>query len=91
MIKVPFNGKGYKLSYSVETIDLNNEALPFVNVYTVVAEDDTIQKILGDRFSILHNPIAHPQPVFEIRSSGSTDEKNLKKQIAQQILNNPTE
>jgi hypothetical protein len=90
-IKVPFNGKGHKLSYGVETIDLNTEGLSFLNVYTVFVEDADLQKVLGEQFSILHNPLHHPQPAFEIKSSGNVEEKNLKKQIAQQVINNPTE
>jgi len=90
-IKVPFNGKGHQLSYLAETIDLNTQGLSFLNVYTVFVEDADLQKVLGHQFTILHNPLDHPQPAFEIKSSGSIEEKNLKKQIAQQVINNPTE
>jgi hypothetical protein len=90
-IKVPFNGKGHQLSYQVETIDLNTEGLQFLNVYTVFVEDEPLQKLLGAQFTILHNHLNHPQPAFEIKSSGNIEEKNLKKQIAQQVINNPTE
>jgi hypothetical protein len=90
-IKVPYQGKGYSLSYEVETIDLNVTTPKFLNVYSVYVKDDELKRILGEHFTILHNHIEHSNPAFEIRSADSIDEKNLKKQIAQQIINNPTE
>jgi hypothetical protein len=30
-------------------------------------------------------------PLYDIKAVGDVNEKNLKKQIAQQIMNNPTE
>jgi hypothetical protein len=90
-IKVPYQGKGYNLLYEVETIDLNVTTPKFLNVYSVYVNDDELKRILGEHFTILHNHIEHSNPAFEIRSADSIDEKNLKKQIAQQIINNPTE
>ena len=90
-VKVPFNGKGYVVSYKVETIDTSMTAIPFLNVYTVFIADPVLQKIVGEHFTILHNHTATVMPLYEIKSAGDIDEKNLKKQIAQQIMNNPTE
>lgn len=90
-IKVPFGGKGYKVLYKVETIDVNMTPVEFLNVYSVFIEEPDLQKIIGDHFTILHNTLHNPKPVYNIKSSGDMDEINLKKTIAQQILNNPTE
>lgn len=90
-IKVPFNGKGYKIAYDVETIDLNVSTPRYLNVYSVYIEDEDLRRIIGEHFTILHNHIEHSNPAFQLRSADSVDEKNLKKQIAQQIINNPTE
>ena len=90
-IKVPFKGKGREFSYRVETININNDALPFLNVYTVNVEYDELRPMLGEQFTILYNQLNHPTPVFSVRSEAGIEEKNLKKQVAQQIINNPTE
>jgi hypothetical protein len=90
-IKVPYNGKGYMVSYKVETIDTSMTPVPFFNVYSVFIDDPELQKIVGEHFTILHNHTATVTPVYDVSASGATEEKNLKKQIAQQIMNNPTE
>ena len=91
IIKVPFNGKGYKVAYTVETINLNLPAVDFINVYSVFIEDADLQKVVGSHFSILYNQLLNPKPFYDVKSSGDIDEVNLKKTIAQQIMNNPTE
>jgi len=90
-IKVPYNGKGYVVHYKVETIDTSMTPVPFFNVYSVFIDDPELQKIVGEHFTILHNSTATVMPVYEVSSSGAMEEKNLKKEIAQQIMNNPTE
>lgn len=90
-IKVPFDGKGYKVSYKVETIDLSMTPVQSMNVYSVFIDDPELQPIIGDHFTILYNQIQTVKPCYDIRSSGDINEKNLKKEIAQQIINNPTE
>lgn len=89
-IKVPFNGKGYKVRYTVEVIDMSMTPVPFLNVYSVFIDDPELQKIIGDHFTILHNHTATVMPLFELKVSGDVAESNLKKAIAQQIMNNPT-
>jgi hypothetical protein len=91
MIKVPFNGKGYKVAYTVETIDLSMTPVQFLNVYTVFVDDPELQGVIGEHFTILHNHIQTVKPCYDLRSSGDVNEANLKKTIAQQIMNNPTE
>ncbi len=88
-IRVPHKGKGYSISYKIETIDLSMTSVGFLNVYTVFIDDSEIQKITGNHFTILHNSTKTIKPCFE--NSGNTEEFNLKKTIAQQIMNNPTE
>lgn len=90
-IKVPFKGKGYAISYKVETIDTSMTPVPFLNVYSVFIDDPELQKIVGEHFTILHNHTATVMPLYDIKVAGDLDEKNLKKEIAQQIMNNPTE
>lgn len=90
-IKVPYNGKGYAVSYKVETIDLSMTPLGFVNVYSVFIEDPELKEIVGDHFTILHNHLQIVKPTFDIRNPGNVEESNAKKQIAQQIMNNPGE
>lgn len=90
-LKIPFEGKGYKISYKVETIDMSMTPVPFLNVYSVFIEDETLQKITGEHFTILHHPTVTVMPLYDVRSSGDIAEVNLKKAIAQQIMNNPTE
>ena len=48
-IKVPFNGKGYKLKYKTETIDMSMTPVSFLNVYSVFIDDPELQAIAGDR------------------------------------------
>ena len=90
-IKVPFGGKGYKVDYSVETIDLSMTPLQFVNVYSVFVNDPELQKVIGSHFTMVHNSLHIVNPAYDVKSSGDVDEINLKKTIAQQIMNNPTE
>ena len=90
-IKVPFDGKGYKVSYKTEIINLNVPPVEFLNVYSVFLDDPELQKILGSHFTILYNQLLNPKPSFDIVSPGNIEEINLKKQIAQQVINNPTE
>ena len=91
MIKVPFNGKGRKVNYKVETIDMSMTPVGFLNVYTVFIDDPELQAIIGEHFTILHNHTATVMPLYEIKISGNIEETNLKKAIAQQVMNNPTE
>jgi hypothetical protein len=44
---------------------------------------------VGNHFTILYNQLVNPQPGFDIKDPGSTEEMNLKKEIAQQVINNP--
>ena len=90
-IKVPFNGKGRKINYKVETIDMSMTPVGFLNVYTVFIDDPELQGIIGEHFTILHNHTTTVMPLYEIKVSGNIDEMNLKKAIAQQVMNNPTE
>ena len=90
-VKVPFNGKGYKVRYKVETIDMSMTPVPFLNVYSVFVDDPELQKYTGEHFTVLHNHTATVMPLYEIRVSGDVNESNLKKAIAQQIMNNPSE
>ena len=89
-IKVPFNGKGYKIQYKAETIDMSMTPIGFLNVYSVFIDDPELQKFVGEHFSILHNVTATVMPLYEIKVAGSIEESNLKKAIAQQIMNNPS-
>lgn len=89
-IKVQFNGKGYKVNYTMETIDLPMTPLPFLNVYAVYVDDPDLQKIVGEHFTILQHPTATVMPVYNVKSSSDINETNLKKTIAQQIMNDPT-
>ena len=79
------------MNYEVETIDMSMTPVGFLNVYSVFVDDPDLQKITGPHFSILHNPSVTVMPLYEIRASGDVNEINLKKQIAQQVMNNPTE
>lgn len=90
-IKVPFNGKGREIKYDVETIDLSMTPVQFLNVYSVYIDDPELIHIVGKHFTILHNHMQTVKPCYEIKSSQNFDEVNLKKEIAQQIMNNPTE
>ena len=90
-INVPFNGKGRKISYTTEMIDLSQTPLQFVNVYCVFIDDPELKDIVGEHFTILHNQLQLGKPAYDIRNPGSIDEVNLKKAIAQQIMNNPGE
>lgn len=89
-IKVPFEGKGYKVNYTLETVDLPMTPVPFLNVYSVFVDDPTLQKIIGEGFTILHHPTATVMPVYNLRTSGDIAESNLKKAIAQQVMNDPS-
>jgi hypothetical protein len=89
-INVPYEGKGHKVSYTVESIDLGIPDLQFVNVYTVFPHDGEVRTIAGDHFTFLHNFVQVATPRF-FSHPGNIPESNLKKTIAQQIINNPTE
>lgn len=88
-IDVPYQGKGYKISYKTEMIYVSFPGVPFINVYSVFIDDPEIQEIVGKHFTILYNQLVNPQPGFDIKDPGSTEEMNLKKEIAQQVINNP--
>lgn len=90
-IKVPYEGKGYTVNYKVETIDMSMTPVPFLNVYSVFVDDETLQKITGEHFTILHHPTLTVMPLYDIKTPGDVAEVNLKKAIAQQVMNNPTE
>jgi hypothetical protein len=90
-INVPFNGKGRKITYQTEMIDLSQTPLQFVNVYSVFIEDPELKEIVGEHFTILHNQLHLGKPAYDIRNPGDINEANLKKEIAQQIMNNPGE
>jgi hypothetical protein len=90
-IRVPYNGKGHTISYKVETIDLSMTPVSFMNVYSVFIDDEELKSVLGNHFTILQNPVQTIVPCYEVKASGNSEEKNLKKTIAQQIMNNPTE
>ena len=90
-IRVPYDGKGYKVSYKTETIDVNFTGVQFITVYSIFIDDPELQKIAGDHFTILHNQLLNPKPGFGINNPGSVEEMNLKKAIAQQVMNNPGE
>lgn len=90
IVKVPHEGKGYKVQYKLETIDMSMTPIPFLNVYSVFIDDPELQKIVGEHFTILHHPTITLMPQYDIISPGNVDEKNLKKAIAQQIMNDPS-
>jgi hypothetical protein len=90
-INVPFRGKGRKINYKVEMIDLSMTPLQFVNVYSVFIDDPELQELVGEHFTILHNQLQVIKPAFDVRNPGDVEESNLKKAIAQQIMNQPGE
>ena len=90
-IRVPFENKVYDISYKSEVIDVSFRGVPFINVYSIFIEDPVIQKIAGSHFTILYNQLINPKPSFDINNPGNIEEMNLKKAIAQQVINNPTE
>ena len=69
-IKVPYGGKGHVVAYTLETIDLGLEALPFVNVYTVFVDDPELQPIIGEHFTLVHNINQLVMPAFNIVKTG---------------------
>lgn len=85
-IRVPYNGKGYTVNYSLEMIDLSMTPLGFMNVYSVFVDDAELQELIGNHFTILHNSTQTVKPCFE--DTPNTEAHNLKKTIAQQIMNN---
>ncbi len=89
-IRVPYKGKGHSVSYKMETIDLSTAPLEFINVYSVFIEDPELRELVGEHFSMVYKPIDFIRPVFEIFNPDNTEAINLKKTIAQQIMNNPT-
>jgi hypothetical protein len=88
-ISVPYDGKGRKVNYKLEVIDLSMTPVNFMNVYSVFIEDPDLRDIAGEHFTILHNQIQTIKPVFDVNSPGNVAEFNLKKEIAQQIINDP--
>lgn len=89
-VKVPFNGKGRKIDYQMEMIDLSMTPVQFMNVYSVFVNDPELTPIIGEHFTILYNQTQTIKPCFDIKMAGNMEEQNLKKQIAQQIINDPT-
>lgn len=85
-IRVPYNGKGHSVSYNLETIDLSMTPVGFMNVYSVFVDDSELQELLGKHFTVLHNSMQTVKPCFE--DTPNTEARNLKKTIAQQIMNN---
>jgi hypothetical protein len=90
-IRVPYEGKGYKVSYKSEIVHVSFPGVPFITVYSVFIDDPELQKIAGDHFTILYNQLLNPKPSYDINNPGNTEEMNLKKAISQQVINNPTE
>jgi hypothetical protein len=90
-IRVPYQGKGYKVQYKVETIDISMTPVGFLNVYAIFVDDPELQPIIGNHFTILYNQMQVIKPAFDIRTPGNVEEMNLKKTIAQQVINNPSE
>ena len=90
-IRVPYMGKGYIVAYKSEIIHVGFPGVPFINVYSVFIDDPEIQKIAGEHFSILYNQLLNPKPAYDITNPGDVEEMNLKKAIAQQVINNPGE
>jgi hypothetical protein len=39
----------------------------------------------------VYNQLLNPKPAFDVKDPGSVEEMNLKKAIAQQVINNPSE
>lgn len=90
-IRVPYENKVYNISYKSEIIHVSFPGVPFINVYSIFIDDPEIVKIAGSHFTILYNQLINPKPSFDINNPGSIEEVNLKKAIAQQVINNPTE
>jgi len=67
-VKLPFNGKGKEINYTVETIDLSMTSMQFLNVYSVFIDDPELQAIIGNHFTILHNHMQTVKPCYEIKS-----------------------
>jgi hypothetical protein len=88
-IRVPYGGKGYKVSYKTEVIHVSFPGVPFINTYSIFIDDPDLQKIAGAHFTILYNQLINPKPSFDIKDPGNIEEMNLKKEIAQQVINNP--
>lgn len=84
-IKITYNNKGYRISYTTETIDLSMTAIGFLNVYAVFVKDEELKPLIGEHFTILHNATQTIKPCFD--TSGNIDADNIKKTIAQQIMN----
>lgn len=78
-VKVPFGGKGYKVHYRTENIDLSSTPIGFVTAYSVFVDDETLQKHVGEGFTILYNPSTLVMPQYDVKSSGNIEEVNLKK------------
>ena len=72
-------------------IDLSMTPLQFVNVYSVFIDDPELQPLVGEHFTILHNQLQIVKPAFDTLNPGNIEEANLKKAIAQQIMNQPGE
>lgn len=89
-IRIPYNGRDCLVNYRVEVIDLGVESLPSVNAYTAEPMDDELRSVVGESFVILHHSLNLSTPAFSLTGSDNVSEKNLKKEIAQQIINNPS-
>ena len=88
-IRVPYNDKVYSVDYDTETIDLSMTPIGFLNVYSVFINDEELQQLMGSHFTILHNSTQTVNPCFA--DTPNTEAYNLKKTIAQQIMNNAGE
>lgn len=84
-LKVPHNGKGRRINYTTETIDLSMTPIGFLNVYAVFVADEELKELVGEHFTILHNSTQTIKPCFD--TTGNIEIDNLKKTIAQQIMN----
>ena len=88
-IRIPYNGKGHNVSYESEMVDLSMTPVGFMNVYSVFVNDAELQSIVGKHFTLLHNPARTIKPCFA--DTPNIEANNLKKTIAQQIMNNEAE
>lgn len=88
-LRIPYNGKGHDVSYESETVDLSMTPVGYLNVYSVYITDDELKEVIGEHFTILHNPTQTIKPCFA--DTPNTEALNLKKTIAQQIMNNEAE
>jgi hypothetical protein len=88
-IRIPFGGKGRTVQYTSETIDLGHSDISYINVYTVFVDDPDLEQLTGPNFTVLQHPLHIIKPAYDIRNPGNIEEMNLKKTIAEQIMNEP--